>query len=342
MQNNSERPKIKTNKKNWIKIAIPSGLFLVLIIFLFACLYMYQNPNKFFFAKSGISHKIMGAAIQNLPFPIAATDIQYYDWKNPQGIFAFRFIAIRDWEKNFNALKKYYETQGTDFNSTDGEQQLNELKSAVLEKMITDKIVLDLAKEKNILITDQDIQEEWQRAIEAFGDEDQLKKAAEEMYGWSPDEFKQNVIIPYIYQRKLLNTVFDSSQDDAQSKQKAEEVLSKLKNSNVGFEDLAREYSEDPSTRDQGGDLGTFSKGTMVPAFEEAAFSLEKGQISDLVKTDYGYHIIKVEDKGMLEDGKEQVHARHILIRTTDPGEWFQKWIENQKQNMKIYKFINF
>lgn len=74
------------------------------------------------------------------------------------------------------------------------------------------------------------------------------------------------------------------------------------------FADLARRYSEDP-TAQQGGDLGLFGRGDMIPKFEETAFSLAPGQISDVIRTEFGYHIIKVEDKT-----DDRVHARHILI----------------------------
>jgi len=78
-------------------------------------------------------------------------------------------------------------------------------------------------------------------------------------------------------------------------KEKALSVLEKARGGQ-DFSELAKEYSEDISTKDQGGDLGYFSKGRMIEPIEEAAFNMEKGQISDLVKTTYGYLIIKVED----------------------------------------------
>ncbi len=80
--------------------------------------------------------------------------------------------------------------------------------------------------------------------------------------------------------------------DDATVHKAAEQVLAKAR-SGADFAALARQYSDDPS-KANGGDLDYFSKGSMVPEFEQAAFALEVGQISDLVKTQFGYHIIKV------------------------------------------------
>ncbi|MBA5852047.1 peptidylprolyl isomerase [Clostridium sp. cel8] len=79
------------------------------------------------------------------------------------------------------------------------------------------------------------------------------------------------------------------------SEEKAKEVLEKIKQG-MSFEDAAKEYSSCPS-KAQGGDLGEFTRGQMVPEFENAAFSLDIGVISEPVKTQFGYHLIKVEEK---------------------------------------------
>ncbi len=91
----------------------------------------------------------------------------------------------------------------------------------------------------------------------------------------------------------LLKT---EGKDDAAVKAKAEDVLKQAK-SGADFAELAKKYSEDDSSAKNGGDLDYFSKGRMVPEFDQVAFTLQPGQISDLVKTQFGYHIIKVVDK---------------------------------------------
>lgn len=99
----------------------------------------------------------------------------------------------------------------------------------------------------------------------------------------------------------LIKTVDDSmnplSEDKIKEQEKlANEVLQKAK-AGDDFAELAKAYSQDEGSAKNGGDLNFFGKGVMVPEFEEAAFKLEKGQISELVKSQFGYHIIKVTDK---------------------------------------------
>jgi peptidyl-prolyl cis-trans isomerase D len=91
----------------------------------------------------------------------------------------------------------------------------------------------------------------------------------------------------------LLKT---EGKDDAAVKAKAEDLLKQVKGG-ADFAALARQHSEDDSNKDKGGDLDFFGRGRMVPEFDTAAFGLEPGQVSELVKTQYGYHIIKLTEK---------------------------------------------
>lgn len=115
-----------------------------------------------------------------------------------------------------------------------------------------------------------------------------------EFYDKNPDKFKQDESVRASH---ILFRV-DEKATDAEKKKVRAQADSVLKQAKGGadFAELAKKHSADGSAA-QGGDLNFFSKGQMVPAFEQAAFSLKPGQISDVVTTQFGYHIIKVTDR---------------------------------------------
>ena len=138
--------------------------------------------------------------------------------------------------------------------------------------------------------------------------------------------------------------------DPDKQKEKAQGLLERVKKGE-NFEKIASEFSDDPGSKANGGDLGWFGKGVMDPAFEAAAFALQKGQTTnELVKSKFGYHIIRVEDRrkatpkaaappapqipGLTpersQEPKEEVHARHILIDTTESERFESRLVQDK------------
>ncbi|MFS0865447.1 peptidylprolyl isomerase [Fredinandcohnia sp. 179-A 10B2 NHS] len=141
----------------------------------------------------------------------------------------------------------------------------------------------------------------------------------------------------------LVRVAEDASEEDkAAAEAKIKEVQQKLADGG-DFAELAKEYSDDGSGQ-AGGDLGWFTKGQMVPAFEEAAFALKKDEISEIVESDYGFHIIKVtgvvENFDKMEDA-EKSEIRTALLQTNQDAltKALDKAIENADVKVKDKDF---
>lgn len=106
-----------------------------------------------------------------------------------------------------------------------------------------------------------------------------------------------------------------------------EEIKSEISNG-MAFEEAAQKYSKCPSAA-QGGNLGSFTRGRMVPEFEKAAFELEVGEISEPVKTQFGYHLIQLDEKSS-QDVKSLEESRQLIVKN----------ILNQKQNEKYISSV--
>jgi peptidyl-prolyl cis-trans isomerase D len=131
-----------------------------------------------------------------------------------------------------------------------------------------------------------------------------------EFYDQHPERYKQP---ERVRARHLLLRVPPGASDEqvAAVRTRAEAALARIQGGE-DFAAVASELSEDPGSKAQGGDLGFFARGQMVPAFEEVAFALEPGKTSEIVKTDFGFHVIRVEERKAAEERSFDDAAREI------------------------------
>ena len=230
-------------------------------------------------------------------------------------------------------------------------QKFNELQKNSLQNLIVQKILLTKAREDTIVVEDSQVEQVLEQQINQWIQQIGSERKVEEYFGSSMNKIKRRVrkeirehlMVEKLQQQKLqevkitrqeVEQFYQTNRDSlpelkesveishillqvtpgAESKQQAREkiagILERLR-SGEDFAELARQYSEDPGSAAKGGELGFIQRGDFVKDFEEKAFALQPGQISDIVETQFGFHIIQ-----MLERRGEKINVRHILIRT--------------------------
>jgi len=192
-----------------------------------------------------------------------------------------------------------------------------------LDSLISQKVVELEVKKQKVTVSEKDIQDELGKYYEQYGGEEAFNQALTQN-GFTLDEVKKDLELT-VKVNKLLEPRIKVSEEElknyfaenkatfaqemqvkashilVETEEKANELKEKLAEGE-DFAKLAKENSTDPGSKDNGGDLGFFGSGDMMQEFEEAAFALKVGEISAPVKTQYGYHIIKVTE---IKDAEE-------------------------------------
>ena len=233
----------------------------------------------------------------------------------------------------------------------------------ILEQMIDEKLLYVQAKLDSVEVTDEQIDRQLDMQMNYFIQQYGSKERVEQVYGMSierikrefREDVKKDLMAQMVQQKKFGNVdvtrrevyeffeeykdslglipekltishIFINPQNNKRLQKKAynfaKSLLDSLKHG-ADFAELARKYSDDPGSASDGGNLGWAKRGLFYPEFEAAAFALKKGEISDIVKTPVGYHIIQLLDKR-----GEAINARHILVKVKNDEEADLKAIE--------------
>ncbi|KKU14203.1 MAG: Foldase protein PrsA [Candidatus Magasanikbacteria bacterium GW2011_GWC2_45_8] len=231
----------------------------------------------------------------------------------PAGFVNKTSIPYASYVEDFKAVKNFYESNKKK-DPAIATPSDSELRKNVWDRLVRTALLGELASKNNAEVTSKDTDEEFKKLSTALGSEDAANKMIQESYGWSSAEFKQRVIMPFLLQQKVFSTTTTIDMMNTKARARAEEVLAKVKEGKEEFEDLAKQYSQDGSAS-QGGDLGWFDAETMVKPFSDAAFALKPGEISGIVQSQFGFHIIKLLEREEKKGKPARAHAEHILIR---------------------------
>ena len=233
----------------------------------------------------------------------------------------------------------------------------------VLNLLIAEKIINLEAKKQKVEVSEEDIQNNIDKIIKNYGGEEEFNQAIEQ-YGYTLEDLKKDIATNVkikkllepnisISEEEMLN-YFETNKETFNQKEEvrarhilvateeeAKEVLEKLK-AGGDFSELAKEYSLDESNKESGGELGFFGRGKMVAEFEETAFTLKLNEISEPVKTDYGYHIIEVEEKkeakeANYEENKDAI--KEILLEEKIPTE-YEEWYQKKLTENKVTNYL--
>lgn len=311
--------KLEPKKKRKSKKIIILSLVLLIVIVLGGLVTVGIGVYKFNWDNS-----FTNSITNTLPYPVAMVNSH--------------FVSYADYKSDVEALKFFYEKQKELYPDQASDWTIEEVRKNVMDRLIEDELASQIAKQKGITVSDGEVNNEFDLIVSQATSQEEVEKTILDLYGWTPQEFKDKVLYKFLLRSKLEKSIQEDPDLVASQKAEADEALEKIKSGEMTFADAAAKYSDD-ATATSGGDLGYFGRGEMVKEFEDAAFGLEIGAVSDIVTTQFGYHIIKVDEKVMQGEGdeaEEVVKASHILIAFPS----IDDWLADEVTKAKIYRLI--
>lgn len=277
-----------------------------------------------------------------------------------------------------NEATEAYRNQAAAQGQTIPESQLASIRSQILESLIQKTVLLNAAEEAGIEADTANVDEEIAKIRERFPSEEQYE-AALESQGFTDESLRKEVAddltINALLDQEVLDTIeipedeivsfFEqnaqyfvipesvtashiliqvaedaSDEEKSAARKKIDEILEELE-AGADFAETAKEKSEGPSGPD-GGDLGSFGRGQMVAPFETAAFALEPGELSDVVETQFGYHIIFVRDK---QEGRSQPLSEvrddiTDFLKQSEGEPLLAEYIDGLVEDAKVERFL--
>lgn len=271
-------------------------------------------------------------------------------------------ITQEEFDENLAAYKKMVETRygegAWDMEISPG-KTIGSMYSdeSIIDNMILERLLMDAAEKDGITMPESELENEVNQ-YKSYFDNDEGYQEFLKSNAWTEEYLKEAIKKDYVinhYIEKNIETLTPSDDELkklfdevkmgqevkashilVETEDEAKKVLERLKNGEK-FEDVAKEVSIDTASGAEGGDVGSFPyTGKMVKEFSDAAFAMNVGDISDPVKSEFGYHVIKVTDK--TTDSTVTLESSKDSLTETYKNKKYEELIENLKKNAEIIR----
>jgi len=272
------------------------------------------------------------------------------------------WIMPDELEERTRALANTYQQLGYQYDELFTEPLLR-LSSA--KDLVNTKVVDYYADKNKIAPTEEQVKEKVDEVVKQYTKDPNTEKLIIQSYG-SIEKFKERIkpeiknnLMHQMVQDKVatvtqtdLENYFNENKETLKNKyeqvkvkhilldseEKAKEVLEKIKSGELSFEDAAKKFSTDESNKDKGGDLGWVTRNSLVKEFADAAFSATPNVVIGPVETPYGWHLIKVEDKKLINSLSDLLASTSTAqeVKTAISNDKYKKWLEDFKKQENI------
>lgn len=290
-------------------VVLSTAIFIATVIVFFTyctlALYKFQTSSTFLYRVSEV-----------IPFPIART--------------GSKFVAYENYLFELRHYTHYYENQlKTDFRDPKNKPQLTEFKKRALDKVVNDVYVKQLAEKNKVVISDQEVNDQIAivRNQNRLGSSDRVfEDVLKDYWGWSVDDFRRSL-------REELLAQKVAAKLDTATQAKAAAAIAELKGG-ADFASVAKKYSEDAATKDNGGEFGYQVSQTsrdLTAQTTDALFKLKPGQFSDVINVGYGLEIVK-----NIETTGDKIRGAHIILNFKDITGYLNDLKDKQKTRVYV------
>ena len=269
-------------------------------------------------------------------------------------------ITQEEYDEHLSVYRSMAETQygegAWDMEISEGQTMGSYYESTLLDQLVMDLLLVDAAEKEGIAITEEELNAELNN-FKVYLDTEEKYQQFLEGYGMTEEYLKESLKKEYLINHYLaikienlqptdeeLQTLFDDLKMNqkvranhilVETEKEAKEIIDRV-NKGESFEELAKQLSKDSVSGANGGDLDYFEYVDMVQPFSEAAFDLEIGKISEPVKSDYGYHVIKVTDK--VVDDEITLETKKTALTEYYKSFKYEELLETLKNEADIIK----